>query len=123
LSARAAKRRKRAPCKCPPSQPPADPAAEPASAPATEPAPLQIDDETLRRAARASRRATAQMAERSGQFEDVKRSSSERLAASIEHASMPDCARLDALKHAPLPLGGLLGLPMLGYIAAKGLCK
>ncbi|AKJ30801.1 hypothetical protein [Caldimonas brevitalea] len=47
----------------------------------------------------------------------------QRLSAQMKEAAIPDCLREDALKHAPVPLGGLLAIPSLVHAAVTGRCN
>lgn len=85
------------------------------------PASLSID---IRRANEASHGAVTRLAQRARVPVNSDRVTKEdRLNQGMDAASIPDCLRPDALKHAPIQLGGLFDLPVLAYVAMTGKCK
>ena len=81
-------------------------------------APLKIDSETIRKAVRS----TQPVAGRTFDM-GVPETQAQRLSTGIREAGKPDCLRPDALKHEPLQLGGLLGLPLLAHAMAAQKCN
>jgi hypothetical protein len=86
-------------------------------------APLRLDDLTIRRAIDESRNGVDRLAHNSGRGIAIGQREEAALAQNIADASIPDCARPDALKRMPVHIGGLLDLPLLAYAALKGLCR
>jgi hypothetical protein len=86
-------------------------------------APLRLDDLTIRRAIDESRNGVDRLAHNSGRGIAVGQAQEAALARNIADASIPDCARPDALRRMPVRLGGLFDLPLLAYAALKGLCR
>lgn len=85
------------------------------------PASLTID---IRRANEASHGAVTRLAQRArAPLNSDRVTKEDRLKQGMDAASIPDCLRPDALKHAPIHLGGLLDLPVLAYVAMNGKCK
>jgi hypothetical protein len=86
-------------------------------------APLRLDDLTIRRAIDESRNGVDRLAHNSRRGIAIGQREEAALAQNIADASIPDCARPDALKRMPVRIGGLLDLPLLAYAALKGLCR
>ena len=86
---------------------------------ASEP-PLRLDADVMRRAALGAR---SDLDRRIAVDRTPHASRDQVLAARAEQAGTPSCLAPDATRHEPLPLGGLLGLPVLVHAALSGKCR
>jgi hypothetical protein len=93
---------------------PADAASQP---------PLRLGADVLKRAARSSRSDLGQMVESDMASQARAGSRDQKLETAIREAGVPGCLRPDAMKHEPIQLGGLLGLPVLGHAVLTGKCR
>jgi len=86
---------------------------------ASEP-PLRLDADVMRRAARGAR---SDLDRRIAVDRTPVASRDEVLSARAAQAGVPSCLAADATRHEALPLGGLLGLPVLVHAALSGKCR